>query len=1366
MYLPSISIVWETGGETAVATTTTIDASGITNTDIYAGTAAGQLTATVKDNTGNTITGAEVSWASSNEGVATIDASGNVTLVAEGTTNLIATYNGVSDQYKASEGTYQLTVVDTTPSSDEWVETSLSDLAEGNVFVIVGNNGSNYALSNDNGTSSAPAAVAVTVTDNKITSKVADNIKWNVSGNATDGYTFYPNGSTATWLYCTNTNNGVRVGTNANKTFNIDGNYLKNSATSRYVGIYDSADWRCYTSINSNIENQTFKFYKKQSEGTPVISADDVTLAYDATSGSIGYTISNPVTGTTLTAATDADWISNLTVGESAVTFTTTVNEGTAERSATVTLSYGEVSKTVTVTQGVNPDQLLTISQVREQGTGNVKTKGVVTSVNGKTAYIQDANAAIVVYGSGDLEVAVGDEITVSGTLSSYNGLLEITSPTITVNSNENTVSSEVMTIEQVNASTKQGWLVKVENATVSEINSQNVTIAQGENTIEVRFNSTDAITFGVNDVISLTANIGCYNSVQLANPTDVSVTPSTRKEVTLTFSPESVTATATGPLTDVPTLTVTDADGKTVTGLTITYSSSNETIATVDATTGAVNIVDYGTATITATSAETTEYLSGTASYTLTVTKPVTPTDSEYVKITSTDDLTDGEYLIVYEKDSIAFDGSLETLDAVSNTIEVTIENNKIAGNTEVDAATFIYDAVSGTLKSASGYYIGQTSDANGLKSSKTEAYTNTIIFDDDDNANILSSGGAYLRYNDASNQTRFRYFKSSTYTGQKAIALYKKVDQTQPDPEAYAVVAVVEEGKTSVTFYYDGKKATRVSEGTIVTIGNGGNSVSQSWAGETLTSATFDPSFRDYTGLTSVNSWFFNCSSLTSIEGLTNLNTENVTTMESMFNSCSKLTSLDLSSFNTEKVTVMSSMFAGCSKLTRLDLSSFNTEKVTLMSSMFTDCKALTSITFGNNFNTSSVTYMLNMFHTCSNLNSLDLSGFNTSKVTTMSQMFYGCSSLTSLDLSSFNTSSVKTMSTMFNGCKALTSITFGENFNTEKVTDMQTMFSGCSSLTSLNLSNFNTSKVTTMRYMFSGCSSLTSLDLSKFDTSKVTTMAYMFNGCSNLKTIYVTEENGDWNKETVTTDTNMFSGCNNLVGGAGTIYEDSKIDKEYARIEGPGYFTCKRDDVTVTFVEAAKDGDNYYATLYYSDRSLNVPEGVTAYAVTVDGALKMTEIESVIPAGTAVLLEATSTGEKTFSFTTWPTNVTVPENMLRGSDVEETTTGPDEGSYKFYKLTTNKEGANLGFYYGTTDGGAFTNGAHKAYLAVPAEAAVGGAKGFALNGETDGIEAVVTAETDYEHADVYTLSGQRVARPTTAGVYIVNGKKVVIK
>ncbi len=166
-------------------------------------------------------------------------------------------------------------------------------------------------------------------------------------------------------------------------------------------------------------------------------------------------------------------------------------------------------------------------------------------------------------------------------------------------------------------------------------------------------------------------------------------------------------------------------------------------------------------------------------AEATYTINSGTTPTGTIYQKITSTNDLTDGNYLIVYEDGSLAFDGSLNPLDAVRNTFEVTISDNKITTSTP---GYFTYDATAHSLKSYSGFYIGRTGDSNGLNTSTSEAYTNSISFDSNGNANIVGSGGAYLRYNSNSSDIRFRYYKSSSYTNQKAIQLYKDVTPTTP--------------------------------------------------------------------------------------------------------------------------------------------------------------------------------------------------------------------------------------------------------------------------------------------------------------------------------------------------------------------------------------------------------------------------------------------------------------------------------------------------------------------------------------------------------------------------------------------------------
>lgn len=215
-----------------------------------------------------------------------------------------------------------------------------------------------------------------------------------------------------------------------------------------------------------------------------------------------------------------------------------------------------------------------------------------------------------------------------------------------------------------------------------------------------------------------------------------------------------------------------------------ISMEASNTAIATVDGLT--ITPAAVGTIIITVNTAESDTYTAGSTSFTFKV-NPPTPQNTAskvYGRVSSTSALTDGKYLIVYDDAYVAFNGGLETLDAASNTIGITYDYNDVLGYyikpTEATrAATFDITAVEGgyTIKSASGKYIGQDSDANGLAASESEAYVNTISCDTYE-ADIISSGNAHLRYNSTSGQERFRYFKSSTYTSQQAIQLYKLVD------------------------------------------------------------------------------------------------------------------------------------------------------------------------------------------------------------------------------------------------------------------------------------------------------------------------------------------------------------------------------------------------------------------------------------------------------------------------------------------------------------------------------------------------------------------------------------------------------------
>ncbi|MFQ3565344.1 BspA family leucine-rich repeat surface protein, partial [Lactococcus paracarnosus] len=89
-----------------------------------------------------------------------------------------------------------------------------------------------------------------------------------------------------------------------------------------------------------------------------------------------------------------------------------------------------------------------------------------------------------------------------------------------------------------------------------------------------------------------------------------------------------------------------------------------------------------------------------------------------------------------------------------------------------------------------------------------------------------------------------------------------------------------------------------------------------------------------------------FRELSNLTEIEGLTNLDTSDVTTMLNMFRDCSSLVTLDLSNFTAEKVTDIRDMFRDCTSLLTVDLSKFNTKNVADMRGTFRGCTSLKSL------------------------------------------------------------------------------------------------------------------------------------------------------------------------------------------------------------------------------------------------------------------------------------------------------------------------------------------------------------------------------------------------------------------------------------
>ena len=577
-----------------------------------------------------------------------------------------------------------------------------------------------------------------------------------------------------------------------------------------------------------------------------------------------------------------------------------------------------------------------------------------------------------------------------------------------------------------------------------------------------------------------------------------------------------------------------------------------------------------------------------------------------------------------------------------------------------------------------------------------------------------------------------------------------------------------------------------------------------------------------------TSCYYWFSSCKNLTDIEGIENLNTENVTNMNSMFDRCSALTSLDLTNFNTAKVSDMSYMFMGCTALTTIFVSDkFVTDLVTSSDNMFHMCinligaieydgsksdhtyanydngyfspeggfhayaefnNATGTLTFSRGLSKPAGAYDLNV-------------GNNTPEWSTqkedINKVVFDASFANARPTSCYK---------WFDMCTSLTEIEGIENLNTEKVTNMGSMFSDCHVLNPLDVSNFDTQNVEDMSCMFSNCEGLNSLDLSKFDTQKVTNMNSMFWNSSALTTIYVSDK---FVTTKVSSGSEMFKDCTSLKGAIDK-YEDSKTDKTYANYK-TGYFTKLVGKNGEEMIGAAgetlaaenlilEDGKDFVAYEPFAAKDASycrdIPKGSTwgtlclpfevslanqnfrAFKLlSADNAtetVELEEIETSIAAGTPVIIKMNE-GVNSLSIS--------EANKAIAKDVQTSKT--DNGNYQLQGLYTQKmfskdtdnncyivkgnqlmNPAKLLENSSTTQVGSKP---FRAYMVDKSSAPAAGARMFsiAIGGGTTAIDSLNTIADD--KAVYYDLQGNRLNAPQK-GINIVkrNGKtmKVIIK
>ena len=209
-------------------------------------------------------------------------------------------------------------------------------------------------------------------------------------------------------------------------------------------------------------------------------------------------------------------------------------------------------------------------------------------------------------------------------------------------------------------------------------------------------------------------------------------------------------------------------------------------------------------------------------------------------------------------------------------------------------------------------------------------------------------------------------------------------------------------------------------------------------------------------------------------------------------------------------------------------------------------------------------------------------------------------------------------------------------------------------------------------------------------------------------------------------------------------------------------------------VQYYEELKIGPNGYTSYYLENENFEVPTGSTAYIIkgainrlnyTGDAVVEAFPAGSIIPKQTGFILSGTAGSTVAYRACVDGPEVDVTGNLLVGTATEQEFSGT---GYRYYIFGNGSEGQ--GFYHqGTRKGNSMKVGAHRAGLKLPITG-YAPAKPFVFNFEeavrntVTGISTVKT-ESAAKDAPIYNLQGCRVTNPTN-GIYIVNGKKVLIK
>lgn len=253
----------------------------------------------------------------------------------------------------------------------------------------------------------------------------------------------------------------------------------------------------------------------------------------------------------------------------------------------------------------------------------------------------------------------------------------------------------------------------------------------------------------------------------------------------------------------------------------------------------------------------------------------------------------------------------------------------------------------------------------------------------------------------------------------------------------------------------------------------------------------------------VTTFSNMFRDCRRLKSIN-LSNFSTAVTTTVEAMFQNCYMLETLDLpDNFITSKIITLNSTFSNCLKISRINTTGWDTQNVTTMASLFSGCRKLVDYGDVSNWNYNKCTTMTSMFANCNSITYLpDFSNKEFPAITTWASIFSYCSNVKG-DIVMNNVSLPKatTLANAFQGLFEIDSLTTN-NWNVPLVTTVTYIFSYLYKCHTLEAIGWTAPKISTWTYIFYYNYSLKNVNCDLVFTG--TSSSNAFNYCYGLENV----------------------------------------------------------------------------------------------------------------------------------------------------------------------------------------------------------------------------------------------------------------------